>query len=144
MFNRTYQIRARRQGRESIKVDRRREASNKIDRDPEALLRLPWAGLFEPWRPFAALVAAAVAAEKAGPEYLPPSARKAFRRRPPARRRPAQLKLFDDKLRGVQLAFHFERSPAPQLLPAELYPTSAVKQEVPLTEDELAAEFEKL
>jgi hypothetical protein len=46
MFNKTYQLRAVRQAGGGHKVSE------------DALLRLPWAGIFEPWRPFVAVAAA--------------------------------------------------------------------------------------
>jgi hypothetical protein len=52
MFNKTYHARARRQVRQA-------GGGRKLAED--ALLRLPWAGIFEPWRPF---VAAAAASER--------------------------------------------------------------------------------
>jgi hypothetical protein len=49
MFNKSYHQRARRQVRQA-------GGGHKVAED--ALLRLPWAGIFEPWRPFVAVAAA--------------------------------------------------------------------------------------
>jgi len=49
MFNKTYHARARRQVRQA-------GGGRKLAED--ALLRLPWAGIFEPFRPFVAVAAA--------------------------------------------------------------------------------------
>lgn len=109
MFNREYQRRATKQGLTAV--------SHKSDSGghQEAALRLPWAGVFEPWRPF--VLVAAAAAQR--PE-------RAFQRRNAAKgcKNSRQLKLFDDKLLGMQLA---------------LFPDNEI-----LTEDQLAGEFTKL
>lgn len=92
MFNREYQKRATRQGLAARTV---REAGGGHQVAKDAALRLPWAGIFEPWRP---LVLTAAAAAKAN------SVKNAVKRC----KKSSQRLLFDGKLRGVQLAFAFE------------------------------------
>lgn len=144
MFNRSYQLRAVRKagGGHQVAAD--------------LALRLPWAGIFEPWRPLVLVAAAAQAAE---PAKKPVQAKNAANRCK-KRSRKLQLELFpsDGKLRGVQTALIFKDEAAaiftvgeksmpaekftPGLLPAE-FPSPA-QVEVPLTEDELADEFTRL
>lgn len=52
MFNNSYQLRA----------VRKAGGGHQVAED--ALLRLPWAGIFEPWRPFVAVAAASRRAER--------------------------------------------------------------------------------
>lgn len=65
MLNKTYQHRASRQGRDAV-----RKAGGGHQAAADAALRLPWAGIFEPWRPF---VLTALAAHQ-GPPLTPPVA----------------------------------------------------------------------
>jgi hypothetical protein len=149
VFNREYQKRATRQGLAQ------RGGGHQVAAD--AALRLPWAGIFEPWRPFVLTAAAAAACE-------PNRSENAFQRRNAAKRckKSAQRLLFDGKLRGVQLALFPDepvtsvtfklqpnpvqkprRSPADSDFPALSAMVDPMAQEI-LSEDELATEFEKL
>jgi hypothetical protein len=127
MLNREYQIRATKQGL----------AAKHAGHDA---LRLPWAGIFEPWRPFVMVAAAAERPESA------------FRRRTAAKnckKRSRQLPLFDGKLRGVQLALFSEndvQKPRETSADSAFPPLAGMVDPMAeiLTEDELAAEFEKL
>lgn len=83
MFNRTYQLRAVRKAGGGHKVA------------ADAALRLPWAGIFEPWKPLVMVADAADQAKK------PVRAGIAVK---PCKKSTRQLQLFDGKLRGVQLA----------------------------------------
>lgn len=139
MFNREYQKRATRQGLA------RRAGGHEAATD--AALRLPWAGIFEPWRPFV-LIAAATS--------QPKNAAKGCKKT-------RQLELFDGKLRGVQLSLFPDiaeenftavknstpnpvqkprRSPADSEFPSLAGMVDPMAEV--MTEDELAAEFEKL
>jgi len=129
VLNREYHKRATRQGLAQRSPGPRHA--------PDANLGLPWAGIVEPWRPL--LLIAAAADEQQN------TAKRAAKRCKNSR----QLKLFDGKLRGVQLALSFPdpvqnapKSPADSDFPAladMVDPMAGV-----MTEDELAAEFEKL
>jgi hypothetical protein len=137
VFNREYQKRATRQGLAS------RDGGHQAAAD--AALRLPWAGIFEPWRPYVLIAAAAA---------QPKTAKTASKSCKNSR----QGKLFDGKLRGVQLAL-FPDSDVQNFTanPVQNGSKTAANSEFPalagmldpimtdvLTEDELAAEFEKL
>jgi hypothetical protein len=137
VFNREYQKRATRQGLAS------RGGGHQAAAD--AALRLPWAGIFEPWRPYVLIATAA-----AQPKTAKSAAKSCKNSR--------QGKLFDGKLRGIQLALfpdsdvqNFTANPvqngsktaANSAFPALAGMLDPVMTDV-LTEDELAAEFEKL
>lgn len=140
MLNREYQLRAVRKAGGGHRVA------------ADAALRLPWGGIFEPWRPFVLVadVAKTLAITK------PPKTATRSRSR-------GQMQLFDGKLRGVQLALFAdqprddqadnaagnftaaekfmarEKSTEPEkstpgLLPAEFPSPAAV--EVPLSDDD--------
>ena len=141
MFNREYQKRATRQGLAS------RGGGHKVAAD--AALRLPWAGIFEPWRPFVLVAAAA--------DKQPNATKNAAK----GCKKSRQLNLFDGKLRGVQLSLF---PSAEEFTPVQTFTPNPVQKprqssadsEFPvlagmidpmaevMTEDELAAEFEKL
>jgi hypothetical protein len=134
MLNREYQLRAVRKAGGGHKVA------------ADAALRLPWAGIFEPWRPYVLVAAAAESISS-------PRAAKAGRCK---KGRSRQRQLFDGKLRGIQLdlfpdngAENFtaaekftaggksmatEKSTPPGLLPAEFPSPASV--EVPLSDDD--------
>jgi hypothetical protein len=134
VFNREYQKRATRQGLAS------RGGGHKVAAD--AALRLPWAGIFEPWRPY---ILVAAAAEKQ-PKATKTAAKGCKKSR--------QLNLFDGKLRGVQLSLFPDMQTLPN--PVQKPRQSSADSEFPalagmidpmaevMTEEELAAEFEKL
>lgn len=131
MLNRQYQLRAVRKAGGGHKVA------------ADAALRLPWGGIFEPWRPYVLVAAAAETVEAKSPAR----AKKAGRCKKGQSR---QMQLFDGKLRGVQLALFpdnaaekftaggksmaTEKSTPPGLLPAEFPSPAAV--EVPLSDDD--------
>lgn len=138
MFNREYQKRATKQGLAQ-------RGGHRLAAD--AALATPWAGIFEPWRPFVLTAAAAD----------PARAEKAFQRKSAAKRckKSGQRLLFDGKLRGVQLSL-FPDNDAQTFTAPEQFTASRRFSFPPLagmvdpmapeilTEDELAAEFEKL
>lgn len=75
MFNKSYQVRANRQGRAEREAVRKAGGGHQVA--AEAALRLPWAGIFEPWRPF---VLTALAAHE-GPPLAKPPEDPAFKKR---------------------------------------------------------------
>lgn len=85
MFNRTYQLRATKQGRLPASGSRPEARSPK----PDFSLRLPWAGIFEPWRPF--VLAAEVAKTAVPPRIAAKRCKKAS-----GRLQGVQLNLFPD------------------------------------------------
>jgi hypothetical protein len=130
MLNREYHKRARQQGETPIRPQ------------PDAL-SLPWAGIFEPWRPLVLMAELAERTEQAKRPIRGKNAAKGCKNR-------SQMLLFDGKLRGVQLSLFPENDvQKPRELPADsTFPNLAgmidpMAEEI-LTEDELAAEFEKL
>lgn len=130
MFNREYQKRATRLGL----------ASGNIAAD--ATLRLPWAGIFEPWRPFVMTAIAEERRQRPKPKTAAKGCKKS-----------TQRLLFDGKLRGLQLVLFpdndvnkFTTDPARKArqTPADSeFPSLALMVD-PLNEDELADEFNKL
>ena len=89
MFNKSYQIRASRQGRAEREAVRKAGGGHQVAAD--AALRLPWAGIFEPWRP---LVLTAMAAHE-GPLPPKPPANERKKKKPRAARvLPGQMDLF--------------------------------------------------
>jgi hypothetical protein len=131
MLNREYHKRARQQGETAI----RRQSS---------ALSLPWAGIFEPWRPLVLMAELAEQTEQAKRLIRGKNAAKGCKNR-------SQLLLFDGKLRGVQLALFPENdvqkpreTSADSTFPPLAGMIDPMGAEEILTEDELAAEFEKL
>jgi hypothetical protein len=114
VFNATYHRRARK----AIK-----EAGGGHQLAADQALRLPWGGIFEPWRPFVLTAAAAETVQR----------RKAANR----------CKKGSGRLQGVQLDLFADLPPKPGKSPADSAFPSLVEMFVPMTDDELAADFEK-
>lgn len=137
MLNREYHKRATRQGI-AQRTLAQRGGGHQVAAD--AALRLPWAGIFEPWRP---LVLVAAAQQDVQRNAIQKTAKRC--------KKSAQRLLFDGKLRGVQLALFPENEmqnadpgQKQRELPADSKFPPLARMLDPLTEDELAAEFEKL
>lgn len=81
--------------RSKMRAVRKAGGGHKVAAD--LALRLPWAGIFEPWRP---LVLVAEAAETAELAKTPVRGKVAANR---CKKSTRQMRLFDGKLRGVQL-----------------------------------------
>lgn len=131
MLNREYHKRARQQGETPI-------------RPQPGALSLPWAGIFEPWRPLVLMAELAERTEQAKRPIRGKNAAKDCKNR-------RQLQLFDGKLHGVQLALFPENdvqkpreTSADSTFPPLAGMIDPMAAEEILTEEELAAEFEKL